>query len=85
MKFELDAVATRYQDQNEVKQLKDLGFKFTEINETNIFGEKDNFLLEHPLPEINFDTIEQLVDFVNKHGSIIIARNNRITIYNDYM
>jgi hypothetical protein len=84
MKFKLSMVKKFWNlDDERIKTYQELGFTFT-IYES--FGRKE-FYLENSTSskEIEFKTIEELLEFGKRHGRLVIERDLTIFIYNDYM
>lgn len=77
MKFILSTTGDIYTNKKQIKVLEDLGFTFTPCEnftwfEYRISGE----------PEIEFNTLEDLIEF-SKHHTLILDKG-LIEIYDDY-
>jgi hypothetical protein len=87
MRFSLTSCKSSY-DEDEVKKMKVLGFKFKE--EENVRG---LFWKEDYCPIIEIDNIEDLIEFIEKWGAVVIGKATKylnqfekyvIEIYDDY-
>lgn len=88
MEFKLSTVGELYCNMEHINSLSEIGFEFTEhnynIGEFPLDEEKPRVLYGiKGCPTVEIDTIEQLVEFSNKHGEIIV-KGNSIKIYDDY-
>ncbi len=78
MTFTLSTSAYFYCDSDIKKDLEEIGFTFkkTEL--------KDKEYYIQGSPEIEIDSLDELIKFSNKFGNIIINSYGTIEIYNDY-
>ena len=83
MKFKLENVAYRT-DKKHAEELAKIGFKISP--ETNkVYMLDGEYVVSHDYsPEIEIKTLEDLMRFVKKHGSIILHEDGRIEIDDDY-
>jgi hypothetical protein len=79
MKFTLLTAKGFGYTQDERGKLKKVGFKFIEKCKGTPFHA---FLIKGS-PEIEINTIDELVEFINQYGTIIVD-NGSITIYDGY-
>lgn len=75
MKFTLSTSGHFYPQADRRKELEEIGFTF---NPSNYKG----FTIEGS-PEIEINSLEELIQFANKFGEIIVG-DGSIEIYNDY-
>ena len=75
MKFKLSTTGYFYPQEDRRKKLSELGFTFkpSDFKEFSIEGN----------PEIEIETLDELMDFTKKYGEIIIDGKS-IEIYDDY-
>lgn len=84
MKFELSTTGSHYDSEQQKKKLEKLGFLFEEIHENPMYIDKrKTWYLGHKQLEIEINTLEELIEFSNKYGDLIVSEN-RIEIYDDY-
>jgi len=97
MKFELDTASCilrtytdkPFDDTENIKKLKELGFKYKEtlheVNGRYEYGDITTYRKDDSeLPTIEINTIEELMDFIDKYGQVVVD-NERILIYDDYL
>jgi hypothetical protein len=77
MKFELETVGDFYSEENKTP-LEQLGFKFENVGKPYYFQK----LKTEQTIELN--SLEELMDFINKYGKVIIEEDNCIYLYDDY-
>ena len=77
MLFNLNTTRYFYTEE-EIDKLKDLGFEFTKT--LSPYREKGRFILDEPTT-VNIDTLEQLMEFIGKYGTIVL-NPDEIEIYN---
>ncbi|WP_114752280.1 hypothetical protein [Pleomorphovibrio marinus] len=75
MKFKLQTTGDFYPKDEERKKLEPLGFKF-------IPSDYERFYIEGE-PEIEINSLEDLIEFSNKFGELIIS-DGYIEIYDNY-
>ena len=75
MKFTIQTSGYFYSNKEDIKRLEQIGFSF-EKSDFRDFKIKGN-------PEIEINTLEELIQFCNKHGEIIVS-DCHIEIYDDY-
>jgi hypothetical protein len=86
MKFKLSLTGNFYKE-NEIKKYEELGFEFEKLD--GVFLGDTHKLIdldengEWLVSEIEINTIDELIKFVEKYGKIIFW-NDKIEIYNDY-
>ena len=75
MKFKIETTGYFYPNLEDRNRLEQIGFAFEKSNykDFKITGK----------PEIEINTLEELIQFGNKHGEIIVSDGN-IEIYDDY-
>ena len=94
MKFNLD-MAKSFVGDDQKEQFEKLGFKFTPSNagsKTSFTSLPPWYLNDEDIPEIEFDTLGQLISFSEQYGNLIIRKAydwdgdnlTTIEIYNDY-
>jgi len=82
MKFELSTAGYFY-SKEEAEPLKELGFKFDTASWENSIRCSGIVITDHT-PDIEFDTLEQLISFIAKQGNCVVSCDS-ITIYDDYL
>jgi hypothetical protein len=86
MKFNLLTRATNYKGED-VARLEKLGFTFKEEKEIpqvfKILNFKQLYTKLQGIPQIEINTLEELMDFVKEYGVIAIDEDS-IEIYDDY-
>ena len=80
MTFKLSTSRYFYTD-NEMEKFKQLGFTFGRYEDTIFDDNAKNTIAGEP--EISINSIEELIDFSDQWGKLIISNGN-IEIYNDY-
>ena len=75
MKFIVSTSGDFYQQADRRKELKEIGFTFKQ-------SDYKDFTIEGS-PEIEINSLEELIQFANKFGEIIVG-DGSIEIYNDY-
>jgi len=83
MKFRLKTANSIYRDDAQVEKLKALGFSFQKRH-------GDFYIDDWPsdvLPEINIDTLEELIAFADEWGDLVFSIKplNEIIIYDGYL
>lgn len=75
MKFKIKTTGYFYSNEEDRKRLEQIGFTFekSDYKDFKIKGE----------PEIEINTLEELIQFGNNHGEIIVS-DGHIEIYDDY-
>ncbi len=76
MKFTLSVSGDFYEKEDEINKLKEVGFTFN--------PDRHRFQVNDNSPEIEINTLEELMQFVNKFGNVIVKKSNSIEIYNSY-
>ena len=74
MKFKLSTVETGYKERQK-KEYEDLGFTF---------HKNESYFMIRGEPEIEINTLEELMNFIDEHGEIII-REGGIKIYDGFL
>lgn len=80
MKFELTTSGNFY-SKSDIQKLENLGFKFKDWNNKDSLVKADKYKIGESLIEIN--SLDELINFVKKYGSIVLDENS-IEIYDDY-
>ena len=75
MKFSLGTIGSAY-SKDEKDKLMALGFRFRREYE-------NLFCIEGYEPEIELNSLEELVNFTNRYGQVILE-GNEMTFYDDY-
>lgn len=78
MKFKLSTASWSYRNPDQIEALKSLGFTF-DIDEDN---QKIQYIEGEP--EIEFNTIEELMGFIEDWGTLIVYEDE-IQIYDGYI
>jgi len=77
MKFELSTSGYFYPDEAKRVKLEEIGFTF-----------KPSYFMEYKItdvkPEIEINTIDELIQFTAKYGEIIVS-GETIKLYDDYL
>ncbi len=75
MKFKIETTGYFYQNLEDINRLEQIGFTFekSDYKDFKITGN----------PEIEINTLEELIQFGNKHGEIIVS-DGHIEIYDNY-
>ena len=79
MTFRVETAGWVYNDQAKREKLEKLGFKFEPCG-----GYPFTKSLDTPTITIEISTLEDLMEFINEYGTIVLTREN-ITIYDDYL
>lgn len=89
MIFKLKTSGSFYPDSKDRERLRGLGFSF-EIYTANHRGAKPKWMMKNidydeylPEPEIEINSLEELLKFIEEHGEIILNQE-RIEIYDNY-
>ena len=83
--------AGTYYNREEMEKLKKLGFEFNEDVEPPSWHGREWKGGCHEkaggfeIPPVELNTIEELLEFMNEYGDIIIEDLYKITIYDDYV
>lgn len=91
MKFELSTVAYSYNEER-AERLKKLGFSFRRLTMSMRCSEERAYGKLSPNPTIEFENLQELVDFCKQWGNIVITSYidpngkevNSLEIYDDY-
>jgi hypothetical protein len=78
MKFKLFTAGDFYPKEEDRQRLQNLGFSFKDTG--SHFGP----LIEGN-PEIEINTLDELMQFIELHGDIILDKAGHIQIYDDYV
>lgn len=79
MKFNIKSIGKIFTNENEINELKKLGFEFKKPNAKTEF-----FVLKEKNVEIILNNLNDLLELQKKVGDLIIEENC-IKIYNDYI
>jgi len=69
--------ASGINDVEEQKKYERLGFRY-------IKGDMVTYTDRHHIPQIEINTLEELINFVKEYGPVVVSENE-ITIYDDYL
>ena len=72
MKFTLSTTCYFYPNEEDRLKLQEIGFEF-----------EHSYYLKNKQPEIEINSLEELISFSNKFGAVIIS-DGSIEIYDDY-
>ena len=78
MIYSLSTSGSFYSDGYSMKELEKLGFAFTPCE-----SPKNTFYIINDSAQIEINSLEELIAFVNKYGRIVLT-NDSIEIYNSY-
>ena len=81
MNFKIKNKGSLHNKEFDMERLRNLGFSFELYDHDTYYGDRYLILGEG---NVELNSIEDLVSFVEKFGQIIILDKNTIEIYNDY-
>lgn len=89
MKIKVNTAKEIYSSKSaEIRDLKDIGFEFNEVFPESLQTMRDYDYNEKSVT-ITIETLQELVNFVDKHGTVIVSINEKhelkILIYDDYI